>query len=68
MEGLESLRWDDQQRIRKYVEDAVVSSSAAVQDVECGVDVSPSARATCRSCKEKIAKGEVRLKRLILIK
>ncbi|XP_042046577.1 poly [ADP-ribose] polymerase 1-like isoform X1 [Salvia splendens] len=61
VEGLESLRWDDQQRIRKYVEDAVVSSSTAVQDVECGVDVSPSARATCRSCKEKIAKGELRI-------
>ncbi|XP_047982400.1 poly [ADP-ribose] polymerase 1 isoform X2 [Salvia hispanica] len=61
VEGLESLRWDDQQRIRKYVEDAVVSSSTAVQNVECGVDVSPSARATCRSCKEKIAKGELRI-------
>ncbi|XP_057798060.1 poly [ADP-ribose] polymerase 1 [Salvia miltiorrhiza] len=61
VEGLESLRWDDQQKIRKYVEDAAKSSSAAAQNVECGVEVSPSARATCRSCNQKIAKGELRI-------
>lgn len=68
VEGLESLRWDDQQKIRKYVEDAAVSSSTAAQNVECGVEVSPSARATCRSCNQKIPKGEVRCLRLNLIK
>lgn len=62
MEGLESLRWEDQQKVRKYVEEggASNSSSTAAQNVECGVEVSPSARATCRSCNQKIAKGEVR--------
>lgn len=61
VEGLESLRWEDQQKIRKYVEEGGAStpSSAAARNVECAVGVSPSARATCRSCNQKIDKGEV---------
>lgn len=70
VEGLESLRWEDQQKIRKYVEDAVGSNSipAAPQNVECGVETSPTARATCRCCNQKIAKGEVRCLRLNFVK
>ncbi|KAH6813661.1 polymerase 2 [Perilla frutescens var. frutescens] len=62
VEGLELLRWDDQQKIRKYVDEgAVASNSTAAVSVECGVEVSPSARATCRICSQKIAKGELRI-------
>ncbi|XP_026400993.1 poly [ADP-ribose] polymerase 1-like isoform X2 [Papaver somniferum] len=62
VEGLDSLRWEDQQKIRKYVEGVGSSSSAPTATTsECGVEVSPSGRAACRHCSEKIPKGEVRL-------
>lgn len=62
VEGLELLRWEDQQKIRKYVDEgAVASNSTAAVNVECGVEVSPSARATCKICSQKIAKGELRI-------
>lgn len=67
MEGLEVLRWEDQQKIRKYVESAAVANSTAAANVECGVEVAPTARATCRTCNQKIAKGEVGCLRLNLI-
>ncbi|XP_051142109.1 poly [ADP-ribose] polymerase 1 [Andrographis paniculata] len=61
VEGLESLRWEDQQNIRKYVEGSVQSGSAAPTPVECGIEVSQTSRATCRCCNEKIGKGEIRI-------
>lgn len=68
VEGLELLRWEDQQKIRKYIDGAVVSNSSASANVECGIEVSQTSRATCRSCNQKIAKGEVGYLRLNLIK
>lgn len=69
VENLESLRWEDQQKIRKYIESgsgsggsssaATKSGSKAVKDTECGIEVSQTSRATCRSCSQKIIKGEV---------
>lgn len=61
VEGIELLRWEDQQKIRKHIEGQAgaplnVSSPAAV---ECGIEVSQTSRASCRHCNQKIMKGEV---------
>ncbi|KAI3449746.1 hypothetical protein Pfo_006411 [Paulownia fortunei] len=61
VEGLELLRWEDQQKIRKYIDGAVLSNSSASAVVECGVEVSQTSRATCRCCNQKIVKGEIRI-------
>ncbi|KAL6564442.1 Poly [ADP-ribose] polymerase 1 [Orobanche minor] len=61
VEGLEVLRWEDQQKIRKYVDNPVSSNSSAPTDVECGVEVSQTSRATCRCCNQTITKGEIRI-------
>ncbi|KAK6164538.1 hypothetical protein DH2020_001402 [Rehmannia glutinosa] len=61
VEGLELLRWEDQQKIRKYVDSAASSNSSASPAVECGVEVSQTSRATCRGCNQKILKGEIRI-------
>ena len=59
VEGLELIRWEDQQKIRKYVEGAQQAETNAVTRMECGVEVSQTSRATCRLCSQKILKGEV---------
>ncbi|XP_022967405.1 poly [ADP-ribose] polymerase 1 [Cucurbita maxima] len=61
VEGLDSLRWEDQQKIRQYVEDSAAATAVAVTPVECGIEVSQTSRASCKRCKQKIMKGEVRL-------
>ncbi|XP_062190383.1 poly [ADP-ribose] polymerase 1 [Phragmites australis] len=62
VEGIDALRWDDQERIRNYVgsASAATSSTAAVPD-KCTIVVAQSARASCRQCSEKITKGTVRV-------
>ncbi|KAF8655156.1 hypothetical protein HU200_061293 [Digitaria exilis] len=62
VEGIDALRWDDQEKIRNYVgsASATTSSTAAVPD-KCTIDVAPSARTSCRRCTEKITKGTVRV-------
>lgn len=61
VEGLELLRWEDQLKIRKYVEGAQQAETSAVANttMECGIEVSQTSRATCRLCTQKILKGEV---------
>lgn len=68
VEGLESLRWEDQQKIRKYVESGAgnststsTSSTGGNAKLEYGIEVSQTSRAGCRKCSEKILKGEVSL-------
>ncbi|XP_022145931.1 poly [ADP-ribose] polymerase 1 isoform X2 [Momordica charantia] len=61
VEGLDSLRWEDQQKIRKYVEDSAAAAAVADTPVECGIEVAQASRAACKLCKQKIMKGEVRL-------
>lgn len=64
VEGIESLRWEDQQKIRKYVEGGAGSGSSSksnVAAVEYGIEASQTSRATCRHCSKKIMKGEVRI-------
>lgn len=76
VENLESLRWEDQQKIRKYIESGggggsgtpksnagsksnVASKSTAGKNIEYGIEVSQTSRATCKHCGQKIIKGEV---------
>lgn len=73
VDGIDMLRWEDQQRIRKYVEDGGSShggdgSSTAAKAVatEFSVEVSQNARASCKKCGEKITKGEVSLLYLLV--
>ncbi|KAG6785819.1 hypothetical protein NC652_005430 [Populus alba x Populus x berolinensis] len=72
VEGIESLRWEDQQRIRKYVEEgggggndggsgSGPPNAKAAKAMEYGIERSQTSRATCKSCSEKIMKGEVRI-------
>ncbi|XVF21621.1 hypothetical protein REPUB_Repub12eG0106200 [Reevesia pubescens] len=63
VEGIESLRWEDQQRIRNYVEAAVLSNASADAPtaMEYAVEVSKTSRATCKQCSLKIMSGEVRV-------
>ncbi|XP_021898314.1 poly [ADP-ribose] polymerase 1 [Carica papaya] len=62
VEGLESLRWEDQQKIRKYVEGGgTTNNDNAVTKMEFSIEVSQTSRATCRRCNQKITKGEVRI-------
>ncbi|XWS46946.1 hypothetical protein CRYUN_Cryun14cG0111600 [Craigia yunnanensis] len=63
VEGIESLRWEDQQRIRNYVEAGGPSNTKAVTPtaMESAIEVSKTARATCKHCSQKIMKGEVRI-------
>ncbi|XP_041008010.1 poly [ADP-ribose] polymerase 1 isoform X1 [Juglans microcarpa x Juglans regia] len=61
VEGIELLRWEDQQKIRKYVEGSGSLASTAVTTTECSIEVSQFSRATCKQCSQKIKKGEVRI-------
>lgn len=57
IEGLELLRWEDQQKIRKYLEGG--TTDATDSGSEFSIEVSQTSRATCRNCSQKIKKGEV---------
>uniref|UniRef100_A0A0D9WXY3 Poly [ADP-ribose] polymerase n=1 Tax=Leersia perrieri TaxID=77586 RepID=A0A0D9WXY3_9ORYZ len=62
VEGIDALRWADQEKIRNYVGSvsATASSAAAISD-KCTIEVAKSARTSCRRCGEKITKGTVRV-------
>ncbi|KAL6978642.1 Poly [ADP-ribose] polymerase 1 [Sarracenia purpurea var. burkii] len=60
VEGIELIRWEDQQKIRKYVEAGGPQNTPSAV-MECGIEVSQTSRATCRHCNKKITKGEVRI-------
>nr|XP_019068687.1 poly [ADP-ribose] polymerase 1 isoform X2 [Solanum lycopersicum] len=61
VEGVDQLRWEDQQKIREYVQTGGSSNIPPPAAVECGIEVSPASRASCRHCNQKIVKGEVRI-------
>ncbi|XP_020591217.1 poly [ADP-ribose] polymerase 1 [Phalaenopsis equestris] len=60
IEGLDLLRWEDQQKLRKYVE-GLTSATPSAKDVESIIEVSRTSRAACKRCSEKIMKGMVRI-------
>ncbi|KAF9625728.1 hypothetical protein IFM89_026656 [Coptis chinensis] len=60
VEGIYSLRWEDQEMIRKYIEGGVSSSNITIVAANVGgIEVSHAPGATCRRCNQKIMKGEV---------
>ncbi|XP_042494663.1 poly [ADP-ribose] polymerase 1 [Macadamia integrifolia] len=61
VEGIDLLRWEDQQKIRKYLEGGATSSTTGGAGDEYGVEVSQTSRATCKCCNQKITKGELRI-------
>ncbi|CAA6662611.1 unnamed protein product [Spirodela intermedia] len=60
VEGVDLLRWEDQQKIRTYVEGGD-QERTAVAEKESAIEISPSSRAACRKCNDKIIKGTVRV-------
>ncbi|XP_065860999.1 poly [ADP-ribose] polymerase 1 [Euphorbia lathyris] len=61
VEGLDSLRWEDQQKIKEYVDSGGPSNKSAESKMEYGIEVSQTSRATCKCCSQKITKGQVRI-------
>ncbi|PSR94852.1 Poly [ADP-ribose] polymerase [Actinidia chinensis var. chinensis] len=61
VEGIELLRWEDQEKIRKYVESGGPQNTPSAAVMEYGMEVSQTSRATCRRCNQMIMKGEVRI-------
>ncbi|XP_057448680.1 poly [ADP-ribose] polymerase 1-like [Lotus japonicus] len=62
VEAIESLRWEDQQKIRQYIESSdSPPKSTVIKDTECCIEVSHTSRAACKHCGKKIIKGEVRI-------
>ncbi|CAB4291550.1 unnamed protein product [Prunus armeniaca] len=65
VEGLELLRWEDQKEIRNYVQSGgppdTITTVTTTSKVSSGIEVSPTSRATCKSCSQKILKAEVRI-------
>eukprot|EP01018_Ginkgo_biloba_P034177 Gb_33059 [translate_table: standard] len=67
VEGVDTLRSEDQEKINKYLEDLDDGSVSAIYAntvidgiAESSIEKSKTSRATCKSCNQKIAKGEVR--------
>ncbi|OVA02446.1 BRCT domain [Macleaya cordata] len=61
VEGVDFLRWDDQQKMRRYIESGVFFNTTTVGVNECGIEVSQTSRAICKLCNKKIIEGEVRI-------
>ncbi|KAG6550433.1 hypothetical protein Mapa_008396 [Marchantia paleacea] len=76
IEGVDDLRWEDGQKLKKYVEGGGGKGSTKEEDEEAGgeevsgngdyaCENSKSSRAVCKSCNEKISKGEVRMSTMV---
>ncbi|KAL6214589.1 hypothetical protein ACLB2K_014021 [Fragaria x ananassa] len=67
IDGLELLRWEDQKKIRDYVQSGASAGPAGpsldtkTTSKASGIEVSQTSRATCRLCSQRILKGEVRI-------
>lgn len=59
VEGIDLMRWEDQEKIRKYVEGGSINSSLDALPSECAIEVSQTSRASCKHCGKKIDKGIV---------
>ncbi|CAK9216513.1 unnamed protein product [Sphagnum troendelagicum] len=57
VEGADTLRWEDQQKLSAYIEDG--------GDGEFAIENAKSSRSACKSCGEKITKGEVRISTMV---
>ncbi|XP_024382940.1 poly [ADP-ribose] polymerase 1 isoform X2 [Physcomitrium patens] len=89
VEGADTLRWEDQQNLRKFIEGGPVEdaneegqsakgkgakSKAKTKGVnedgdessgEYAIENAKSSRSTCKSCNEKIDKGQVRISTMV---
>lgn len=69
IEGLDSLRWEDQQKVRTYIENTAPSEAGKPAkekaDGEYAIEIAKSSRAACKSCNEKIEKGQVRVSTMV---
>lgn len=61
VEGVDLLRWEDQQKIRKYVEGGSSTMTSTSNNDECAIEVSQTSRAACKRCNDKIMKGTIRV-------
>ncbi|GAB2282278.1 Poly [ADP-ribose] polymerase 1 [Dionaea muscipula] len=66
VDGIELLRWDDQEMIRKYVDSgsggpAGTPNKSSTSAADYSVEVSQNSRAVCKHCSEKIMKAQVRI-------
>ncbi|KAM9676510.1 LOW QUALITY PROTEIN: poly [ADP-ribose] polymerase 1-like [Dama dama] len=77
VDGFSALRWDDQQKIKKMAETGGATDfSGKGQDgvgsktektlIDFGAGYAKSNRSTCKSCMEKIEKGQVRLSKKVV--
>ncbi|KAB0344398.1 hypothetical protein FD754_021324 [Muntiacus muntjak] len=77
VDGFSELRWDDQQKIKKMAETGGATDvSGKGQDgvgsktektlIDFGAGYAKSNRSTCKSCMEKIEKGQVRLSKKVV--
>lgn len=75
VEGLDNLRWEDQKKLRAYIEGTTpVTDSKGTEeatggggggDGEYAIENAKSSRSACKSCNEKIEKGQVRISTMV---
>ncbi|MCO5607381.1 hypothetical protein L7F22_061577 [Adiantum nelumboides] len=69
IEDLDNLRREDYEKVRAYVENTAPSddgqSADDVVDGEFAIETAKSSRAACKSCSEKIEKGQVRVSTMV---
>ncbi|XP_012286246.1 poly [ADP-ribose] polymerase [Orussus abietinus] len=73
IEHFDSIRWEDQQELKKKIEAAASSPGPAAgkgkkrskagggESKDFKIEYAKSSRAACRGCEEKITKGEIRI-------
>ncbi|KAI3982500.1 hypothetical protein MKX01_031239 [Papaver californicum] len=61
VEGIDLLRWEDQRRMRRYVQTGVFFNTTTVGVNEYSIEVSQTCRAICKLCNKKITEGEIRI-------
>lgn len=71
VEGFDNLRWEDQKKLEKYVQDSGGSledddeeeddEEQDEEDKDFSIEYAKSSRSTCKECEEKIQKDEVGL-------
>ncbi|XP_031566693.1 poly [ADP-ribose] polymerase 1-like [Actinia tenebrosa] len=71
--GVDSLRWEDQEKIKNNVGGATKSGAASSstnttklkEDKDLIAEYAKSSRSSCKGCEEKIEKGELRLAKMM---
>ncbi|KAI3875434.1 hypothetical protein MKX03_036768 [Papaver bracteatum] len=61
VEGMDLLRWEDQKRMRRYIQTGIFFNTTTVGVNERSIEVSQTCRAVCKLCNKKITEGEIRI-------